>query len=70
VLIGCIDADHRAGETVTALVAIRDWADATPCAEHVVRSAQPPEAYVPGEFYLRELPAFWRCSPLRRSMWS
>jgi deoxyribonuclease V len=56
VLIGCIDADYREDEAVTALVGIRDWADEAPCVEHVVRAPQTPSAYVPGSFYLRELP--------------
>lgn len=55
-MILCIDADHRASTTVTAGVGIRGWADDRPVFTHVERSDAPPEAYVPGEFYRRELP--------------
>jgi deoxyribonuclease V len=55
-LIACIDADYRDAEAITACVAIRDWTDATPALERVVRSPHAPQPYVPGSFYLRELP--------------
>lgn len=55
-LIACIDADYRDGEAVTACVAIRDFADELVAVERVVRSPHTPQPYVPGSFYLRELP--------------
>jgi deoxyribonuclease V len=55
-LIACIDADYRDAEAITACVAIRAWTDATSARERIVRSPLAPEPYVPGSFYLRELP--------------
>lgn len=55
-LIACIDADYRDAEAITACVAIRDFKDETPALERVVRSPFTPQPYVPGSFYLRELP--------------
>lgn len=55
-LIACIDADYRDTEGVTACVAIRNFTDELPILERVVRSPHTPEPYVPGAFYLRELP--------------
>lgn len=55
-LIACIDADYRDAEAITACVAIRAWGDETSALERVVRSPHTPQPYVPGSFYLRELP--------------
>lgn len=55
-LIACIDADYRDAEAVTACVAIRAWRDDTSALERVVCSPHMPQPYVPGSFYLRELP--------------
>ncbi|MBX3232337.1 MAG: endonuclease V [Labilithrix sp.] len=55
-LIACVDADYRDHEAVTAIVGVRDWTDATPAIERVVRSPHAPAPYAPGEFYRRELP--------------
>jgi deoxyribonuclease V len=55
-MIACVDVDYRAAEVVAACVGIRDWTDAAPCIQRVVRAAEPAAPYVPGRFYLRELP--------------
>lgn len=55
-LIASIDADYRSQEAITAVVGIREWADETPALERVFRSPHAPEPYVPGAFYLREMP--------------
>jgi len=55
-LIACIDADYRSQDAVTAVVGIHEWADSTTALERVFRSPNPPEPYVPGEFYRREMP--------------
>jgi deoxyribonuclease V len=55
-LIACVDADYRDAEAVTACVAMGDFADEIPLLERVVRAPFAPEPYVPGSFYLRELP--------------
>jgi len=55
-MIACVDVDYRDGETVAACVEFRAWGDAQAAAEHVHRSARPPAAYEPGQFFRRELP--------------
>jgi deoxyribonuclease V len=51
----CVDVDYRGDDAVAGCVLFRDWADAAPAGQlaHWVRGVQ---AYVPGEFYRRELP--------------
>jgi deoxyribonuclease V len=63
-MIACVDVDYRAAEVVAACVGIRDWADRTPCIERVVRTNEPAAPYVPGQFYLREMP--WVIGVLER----
>lgn len=55
-MVLCIDADHRADATITAALGIADFSSDRSVYERVHRSTSPPEAYVPGEFYRRELP--------------
>ena len=54
-----VDVDYRPDATVAACVLFRDWGDAAEAA-HFVDRGPPAEAYVPGEFYRRELPALLR----------
>jgi deoxyribonuclease V len=54
-----LDVDYRPDATVAACVLFQDWADAAETA-HFVDRGPPAEAYVPGEFYRRELPALLR----------
>jgi deoxyribonuclease V len=58
-MIACVDVDYRPDLTVAACVLFRDWTDATEAA-HAVERGPPAEAYVPGEFYRRELPHLLR----------
>jgi deoxyribonuclease V len=54
-MIACVDVDYRERGAVAACVLLRDWPDAKPAAEAVVRiDAVAP--YVPGQFFRRELP--------------
>jgi deoxyribonuclease V len=54
-----VDVDYRPDATVAACVLFRDWEDAAE-AGHFVDRGPPAEAYVPGEFYRRELPSLLR----------
>jgi len=55
-MIACVDVDYRVAEVVVACVGIRDWTDTTPCIERVMHGSEPAAPYVPGQFYLREMP--------------
>ena len=55
-----VDTHYHAESTTTAGVLFEKIEDARPRSEHVVRSGAPPEEYVPGEFYKRELPEILR----------
>ena len=50
-----MDVDYRGDHAVAGCVVFAGWADGVAAAEHTVRVA-PVAAYVPGQFYLRELP--------------
>ena len=54
-----LDVDYRPDATVAACVLFQDWGDAAEAA-HFVDRGPPADAYVPGEFYRRELPALLR----------
>ena len=55
-MIACVDTHYFEGGTRTALLQFRDWDDAAP--EHTTIYEHHGDAaeYVPGKFYLRELP--------------
>src|SRR5262245_50969470 len=54
-VMACVDVDYRGDSAVAACVLFRDWTDGAPAGQHV-QSIQGIEAYVPGQFYRRELP--------------
>jgi deoxyribonuclease V len=54
-VIAILDVDYRGAGAVAAAVLAADWTDAVPAAE-VVAQIPVAEAYVPGEFFRRELP--------------
>lgn len=58
-MIACVDAHYRETIAVAACVLFRDWDDERPVEEVVERIAGVQE-YVPGSFYLRELPCLAR----------
>jgi deoxyribonuclease V len=55
-VLACLDVDYRPTCVVTACLGFASWTDAAPAASVVVRSEGAAEAYVPGQFYRRELP--------------
>ena len=55
-MIACVDVSYGAAEVTAAGVSICDWTDDAPSMERVLRSREPPAPYVPGQFYLREMP--------------
>ena len=55
-MLACLDVDYRPSCVVTACLGFVSWTDAAPAASVVVRSEGAAEAYVPGQFYRRELP--------------
>ncbi len=55
-MIVALDVDYREHESVVACVGFRAWNDPRPALERVVRVPGAPAPYVPGQFYLRELP--------------
>ena len=55
-MIACVDVNYGVAEVVVACVGIRDWTDDVPSMERVVRAAEVVAPYVPGQFYLREMP--------------
>lgn len=55
-MIVCVDVDYRTTAVVAACVGIRTWSDVASCIERVVRGSEVAAPYVPGQFYLREMP--------------
>jgi deoxyribonuclease V len=55
-VIVAVDVDYREHEAVAACVAFEKWTDGAAAFERVVRVPGAPAEYVPGMFYLRELP--------------
>lgn len=55
-MIVAVDVDYRDKEAVAACVGFAAWTDDASAFERVVRIPGAPAAYVPGSFYLRELP--------------
>lgn len=55
-MIVCVDVDYRAHAAVAACVGFRDWSDAAGAFERAEKVSDAPAPYVPGSFYLRELP--------------
>lgn len=51
----CVDVDYRDPDAVAACVVFREWTDAEPTEQHL-QNVQGIQPYVPGQFYLRELP--------------
>jgi deoxyribonuclease V len=58
-VIACLDVHYRDPDAVAACVLFHDWSDAVAAVEHVARIAVV-APYVPGRFYLRELPCLLR----------
>ena len=54
-MIACLDVAYRTDAAVAACLLFLDWRDAAGVAELVTRTAAP-AAYVPGQFFRRELP--------------
>ena len=52
----CLDVGYRTGQTIAACVLFRSWTDER-CAGEIVERTGGAEAYAPGQFYRRELPA-------------
>ncbi len=54
-MLACVDVDYRPAEAVAACLLFRDWPD--PSEASILIEHLPPAApYMPGQFYLRELP--------------
>jgi deoxyribonuclease V len=54
-MMACVDVDYRGDDAVAACVLFRSWSDESNSGEHV-RHIRGVQAYVPGQFYKRELP--------------
>jgi deoxyribonuclease V len=54
-MMACVDVDYRGDDAVAACVLFRAWTDEREAGQHV-RRLRGVEAYVPGQFYRRELP--------------
>ncbi len=54
-MIACVDVGYQTKSALAACAVIADWPDCDPVTMHTVEIDQV-EAYVPGEFYKRELP--------------
>jgi deoxyribonuclease V len=54
-MIAFVDVDYRQRGAVAACVVASNWSDSTPAAEFAEHIAEV-QAYIPGEFYKRELP--------------
>jgi deoxyribonuclease V len=54
-MMACVDVDYRGGDAVAACVLFRAWGDEQEAGSRV-RWIRGVEAYVPGQFYRRELP--------------
>lgn len=55
-MIACVDVDYRDDATVAGCVVFRSWTDPSP-AEQLLAFQGPAKPYLPGQFYLRELPS-------------
>jgi deoxyribonuclease V len=55
-MIVCLDVDYRRTATVAACVAFKRWTDDRVAFERSREVSGAPAPYVPGSFYLRELP--------------
>lgn len=55
-MIVCLDVDYRSDRTATAVVGFHRWTDENPCLELADTLAGASQDYVPGQFFLRELP--------------
>jgi deoxyribonuclease V len=56
-VICCVDVDYRPRAVVAACVGLPSWTEAASSFERAAQVATTPAPYVPGSFYLRELPA-------------
>lgn len=54
-MLACVDVDYRDDATVAGCVLFRSWTDHSP-AEQLLAFQGPAKPYLPGQFYLRELP--------------
>ncbi len=54
-MIVCIDVDYKDNGAVAACIIFENWDDQEPFEEFVVKIEEVAE-YIPGQFYLRELP--------------
>lgn len=54
-MIGCVDVQYEDDKATAALVVFRDWSSETVVAQRTI-TLDVPSAYIPGEFYKRELP--------------
>lgn len=54
-MLACVDVDYRDDSTVAGCVLFRSWTDHAP-AEQLLAFEGPARPYLPGQFYLRELP--------------
>jgi deoxyribonuclease V len=54
-MFACLDASYRGNEAIAACILFRRWEDDHPAGE-MTASANPVKPYVPGSFFLRELP--------------
>ncbi|HSQ67434.1 MAG TPA: endonuclease V [Polyangiaceae bacterium] len=59
-MLVCLDVDYRRHDVVAACVGFEGWAAAVPSFELAARVGGAPADYVPGSFYLRELPHLLR----------
>jgi deoxyribonuclease V len=59
-MLVCLDVDYRPHDVVSACVGFAAWSSPAASFERVEHSAGAPAPYVPGSFYLRELPHLLR----------
>jgi deoxyribonuclease V len=64
-MIACVDVNYRGREAVAGCVVFRDWSDES-IVDQCVERIHAPAPYVPGQFYLRELPCILRVLDLLR----
>ncbi|MGD9636990.1 MAG: endonuclease V [Pirellulales bacterium] len=55
-MIGCVDTHYFYGGSRTALLLFREWEDAAANSSLVDERCEESAPYIPGQFYLRELP--------------
>ena len=65
-MLVCLDVDYRPRDVVAACVGFEGWASPDVSFELAARVGEAPAAYVPGRFYLRELPHLLRILELAR----